>query len=64
MYTIVCKYIANCKLFSNTESPAWCSVIVLKVGTGQSGREVQERGHICVHIDDSCCYTTETNTIL
>ena len=31
---------------------------------GQSGREVKERGDICVHIADSCCYTTETKTIL
>ena len=25
------------------------------------GREVQERGDICIHIADSCCCMAETN---
>ena len=29
---------------------------------GVGGRKTQERGHICIHIANSCCYTAETNT--
>ena len=30
----------------------------------ESGREAQEGGDICIHIADSLCCTTETNTTL
>ena len=33
-------------------------------GDGGSEREVQEEGDLCVHIANSCCCTTETNTTL
>ena len=29
-----------------------------------NGKEIQERGDICIHIADSFCCTVETNTIL
>ena len=31
---------------------------------GGVGKEAQERGDICIHIADSLCCTTETNTTL
>ena len=30
---------------------------------GEVGSEVQERGDICIHMADSRCCTTETNTL-
>ena len=29
---------------------------------GVGGKEVHQGGDICIHIADSLCYTTETNT--
>ena len=29
-----------------------------------SGREAKDKGDISLHIADSCCYTTESNTAL
>ena len=31
---------------------------------GMGGGETQKGGHICIHIADSLCCTTETNTTL
>ena len=33
-------------------------------GGGVGGKEVQERGDICIHTADSHCCTAETNAVL
>ena len=30
----------------------------------QNGKEIQEKGYICIHVADSLCCTAETNTTL
>ena len=49
--------ITNENLYS-TGNSTQCSVVTL------NGKEIQKRGHICIHIADSFCCTAETNTTL
>ena len=50
------------------EAPVWhrdLSLVLcdgLEGWDGVGGRETQDRGHICIHIANSCCCTAETNT--
>ena len=43
---------------------SWCPVTRESGGVGESGREVQEGGNLCILMTDAYCYTAETNTIL
>ena len=43
---------------------SWCPVTRERGGVGESGREVQEGGNLCILMTDAHCYTAETNTIL
>ena len=57
------KQIAGEKLLYSTGSSGWYSLMTQR-GRGRraAGRELQEGGHICIHIAGSCCCTAETNT--
>ena len=57
------KQIASEKLLYSTESSTWYSVMTQRGrGWRVGGREVQEGGHMYIHIADSRFCTAETNT--
>ena len=45
-------------------SSVLCDVIDGRIGGVQGGREFQEGGDICIHVDDSSRCSTEINTTL
>ena len=57
------KCIAGEKLLCSSRRSAWCSVMTWRdrVGIGKGGSEEE---NICISMFDSCCYMSETNTIL
>ena len=56
---------SGCKLPCSTGSSDQCSEMPLRGGMGEMvGREVQEGGHVCIHIADSHSCTAETNITL
>ena len=64
-------YIAICKIDSQGEFAVWLRELKLRLCNNLEGRdgeggrkEVQEGGHICISMADSCRCLAETNTAL
>ena len=66
IYTLPCvKEIAIGKLLYNTERSAQSSVMTYRGEMGGwNGREVQEKGDICILMADSWCCMAESNAAL
>ena len=56
--TLPCvKYIANCKLFSDTESPAWCSAMTWRGGMRGWEEGSRGRAYMCTYSWFTLLYT-------
>ena len=55
------KQIASENLLDGTGNSAWCSEVAQMSGMGG---QIQVEENICIHLDDSLCYTAGTTTTL